>query len=392
MSATRYWAIVPAAGAGRRMGSAIPKQYLPLAGQPVIAHTLDTLLRHPRLAGVVVAISAGDEWWPEVAAGRVADKPLLVVTGGAERGHSVLNGLEALREQAHPEDWVLVHDAARPCLSGADLDRLLMELADDPVGGLLAVPVQDTLKQADATGRVAATVDRSQLWRALTPQMFRLGLLRDALRDALARGLHVTDEAAAMEAAGFAPRLIEGRADNLKITRPEDLALAEFYLTRGQSRNMRIGHGFDVHAFGPGEFITLGGVRIPHTQGLIAHSDGDVLLHALCDALLGAAGLGDIGQHFPDSIAAFRNIDSRILLRRVAALLQARQFTVGNVDATIIAQAPRMAPHIAAMREYIAADLNVALDQVNVKATTTERLGYVGRGEGIAVHAVALLV
>lgn len=155
---------------------------------------------------------------------------------------------------------------------------------------------------------------------------------------------------------------------------------------------MRIGHGFDVHAFGPGEFIMLGGVRIPHIQGLIAHSDGDVLLHALCDALLGAAGLGDIGQHFPDSSAAFRNIDSRILLRRVVALLQARQFTVGNVDATIIAQAPRMAPHIAAMRECLAADLNVALDQVNVKATTTERLGYVGRGEGIAVHAVALLV
>ena len=155
---------------------------------------------------------------------------------------------------------------------------------------------------------------------------------------------------------------------------------------------MRIGHGFDVHAFGPGEFIMLGGVHIPHTQGLIAHSDGDVLLHALCDALLGAAGLGDIGQHFPDSSAAFRNIDSRILLRRVVLLLQERRLAVGNVDATIIAQTPRMAPHIAAMRECLAADLNVALDQVNVKATTTERLGYVGRGEGIAVHAVALLV
>lgn len=392
MSAIRYWAIVPAAGAGRRMGSAIPKQYLPLAGQSVIAHTLDTLLHHPRLAGVVVAISADDEWWPEIAAGRVTDKPLLVVTGGVERSHSVLNGLDALSERAHPDDWVLVHDAARPCLCVADLERLLTELADDPVGGLLAVPVRDTLKRADAAGRVAVTVDRSSLWHALTPQMFRLGLLRDALRKALTRGLMVTDEAAAMEAAGFTPRLIEGRADNLKITRPEDLALAEFYLTRGQDRKMRIGHGFDVHAFGPGEFITLGGVRIPHTQGLIAHSDGDVLLHALCDALLGAAGLGDIGQHFPDSSAEFRNIDSRILLRRVVWLLQERRLTVGNVDATIIAQAPRMAPHIAAMRECLAADLNVALDQVNVKATTTEWLGYVGRGEGIAVHAVALLV
>ena len=155
---------------------------------------------------------------------------------------------------------------------------------------------------------------------------------------------------------------------------------------------MRIGHGFDVHAFGPGEFITLGGVRIPHTHGLIAHSDGDVLLHALCDALLGAAGLGDIGQHFPDSNAEFKDIDSRILLRQVAVLLQEQGLTVGNADATIIAQAPKMAPHIPAMREHIAADLAITPDRINVKATTTERLGYVGRGEGIAVHAVALLV
>jgi 2-C-methyl-D-erythritol 2,4-cyclodiphosphate synthase len=155
---------------------------------------------------------------------------------------------------------------------------------------------------------------------------------------------------------------------------------------------MRIGHGFDVHAFGPGEFITMGGVRIPHTHGLIAHSDGDVLLHALCDALLGAAGLGDIGQHFPDSSAEFKGINSRILLRRVAALLQKQDLTVGNADATIIAQAPRMAPHIPAMREHIAADLALTPDRINVKATTTERLGYIGRGEGIAVHAVALVV
>ena len=155
---------------------------------------------------------------------------------------------------------------------------------------------------------------------------------------------------------------------------------------------MRIGHGVDVHAFGPGEFITLGGVRIPYRQGLIAHSDGDVLLHALCDALLGAAGLGDIGQHFPDSSAEFANIDSRILLKRVVELLREQGLRVGNVDATIIAQAPKMAPHIPAMRVFIAADLNVAPAQVNVKATTTERLGYIGRGEGIAVHAVALLI
>lgn len=214
------------------MVSTIPKQYLPLVGQPVMVHALTALLDHPRIAGAVVAISADDEHWPEVAATLAPTKPLRIVAGGVERSHSVLNGLVALREWAAPEDWVLVHDAARPCLHRDDLDRLLTELADDPVGGLLAVPVRDTLKQADVAGRVVATVDRSSLWHALTPQLFRLGALHEALSAALARGLTVTDEAAAMEAAGFAPRLIEGRADNLKITRPEDLALAEFYLTR----------------------------------------------------------------------------------------------------------------------------------------------------------------
>ncbi len=232
MSSARHWALVPAAGAGRRMGSTVPKQYLPLLGRPVIAHALTILLDHPRIDGVVVAIDARDEWWPTVVADLDAAKPLLSARGGAERCHSVLNGLETLRERATPKDWVLVHDAARPCLTPTDLDRLLDELADDPVGGLLAAPVRDTLKQADLAGRIAATVDRSRLWHALTPQMFRLGMLHDALRAALARGLLVTDEAAAMEAAGFAPRLIEGRADNLKITRPEDLALAEFFLSR----------------------------------------------------------------------------------------------------------------------------------------------------------------
>ena len=240
MTSPRHWALVPAAGIGKRMGSSIPKQYLPLAGRPVIAHALATLLDHPHIAGGIVAIGAEDEGWPTVAAEFTAAKPLRVVAGGAERCHSVLNGLEALGDLATPSDWVLVHDAARPCLTAEDLDRLFTELVDDPVGGLLAVPVRDTLKQADAAGRrVAVTVDRSRLWHALTPQMFRLGMLHEALRAALARGLLVTDEAAAMEAAGFAPRLVEGRADNLKITRREDLALAEFYLSRRMAPHPR---------------------------------------------------------------------------------------------------------------------------------------------------------
>ena len=232
MNSARHWAVVPAAGAGKRMGSAIPKQYLPLLDQPVIAHTLATLLGHPGIDGVVVAVDSSDHRWPAVRAACETTKPLLCVTGGAERCHSVSNALSALCERAALSDWVLVHDAARPCLTASDLDRLLSELADDPIGGLLAVPVRDTLKQAGPTGRIATTVDRSQLWHALTPQMFRLGLLTEAMQVALTRGLLVTDEAAAMETAGFAPRLVEGRADNLKIPRPEDLALAESFLSR----------------------------------------------------------------------------------------------------------------------------------------------------------------
>ncbi|HXH01714.1 MAG TPA: 2-C-methyl-D-erythritol 4-phosphate cytidylyltransferase [Candidatus Competibacteraceae bacterium] len=395
MSRPRHWAVVPAAGVGKRMQAARPKQYLRLAGRTVIEHTLHTLLAHPRIAGVVVAVAADDPYWP--AQRLAAGKPLLTAPGGTERCHSVANALARLAGLAAADDWVLVHDAARPCLRHEDLDRLLDTLADDAVGGLLAVPVRDTLKQADAAERVTATVDRSRLWHALTPQMFRYGLLRRALDSALAAGILVTDEAAAVEALGLAPRLVEGRADNLKITRPEDLALAEFFMAKADpdERNestMRIGHGFDVHAFGPGEFITLGGVRIPHAQGLLAHSDGDVLIHALCDALLGAAALGDIGRHFPDSDATYQGADSRVLLRHVVTLLEGKRLRVGNVDATIIAQAPKMAPHVEAMRANLADDLRVELGAVNVKATTTERLGYIGRGEGIAVHAVALLL
>lgn len=225
----RIWAVVPAAGVGRRMGADIPKQYLPLAGRMVIEHALEILLRHPCVGGLVVAIGEEDRWWPAIRF--VTDKMVLRVAGGAERCHSVLNGLRALEPRISADDWVLVHDAVRPCLRDEDLDHLIMVLRDDPVGGLLAAPVRDTMKRADSE-RVSATVDRVGLWHALTPQMFRLGILNTALRKALAQGWPVTDESAAVEAAGFAPRLVEGRADNIKITRAEDLALAEFFLNR----------------------------------------------------------------------------------------------------------------------------------------------------------------
>jgi len=224
----RFWAVVPAAGSGRRMGAEMPKQYLPLHGRTVIEHTLERLASHPAIAGVVTVLSGDDERFD--ALGIHLRVPLWRAAGGAERCHSVRNALDVLHPHADADDWVLVHDAARPCLRHADLDRLLESLEGHPVGGLLGLPVADTVKRTDATGDVVETVSRERLWRAMTPQMFRFGMLRDALDDALAAGELVTDDAAAIERMGHRPRMVEGHADNLKITRPQDLALAELYL------------------------------------------------------------------------------------------------------------------------------------------------------------------
>jgi 2-C-methyl-D-erythritol 4-phosphate cytidylyltransferase len=226
------WAVVPAAGKGARMGADIPKQYLKLAGKSVLEHTLQLLTSQPLIAAVVIAVAADDELWPAVAAS--LSNSVTVVTGGAERCHSVLAGITAL-DNAGDDDWVMVHDAARPCLRASDIERMIDELGEHPVGGILAAPVRDTLKRGNEHGDIVATVDRNHLWHALTPQMFRVGVLRSAIAGALDRGLVVTDEAQAIEAAGLVPRIVEGHGDNLKITHPADLTLAELIL-RGQGR------------------------------------------------------------------------------------------------------------------------------------------------------------
>ena len=228
----QYWAVIPAAGIGARMGSAIPKQYLPLNSKRVIEHTINTLLLHPAINGAVVAVSDDDTWWPQVK--NQFDKPVWQAKGGAQRSDSVLSALEVLSEHANGHDWVLVHDAARPCLRHEDIDKLITELSDDSVGGILAVPVRDTMKRADADNLIEYTEERAGLWHALTPQMFHLTPLRDALQRAQAEHTVITDEAAAMEFIGLRPRLVEGHADNIKITRPEDLQLASFYLSQLQ--------------------------------------------------------------------------------------------------------------------------------------------------------------
>ena len=369
----------------------VPKQYHHLCGQAVLDWALEPFLNHPACCGVVVALAPDDSHFQQLAAAR---HPLVqTVSGGPNRADSVRHALALL--PAADDPWVLVHDAVRPCLSSADLERLLAALPQAPHGALLAAPVVDTLKQANGGELlVQATMPRSGLWRALTPQAFPLGLLRRALAQAGAFG----DEAAAVEALGCKPLLVVGRADNIKVTLAEDLSMAEAILQarHGQgvphrlAMQLRIGQGFDAHAFGPGDHVILGGVRIAHSQGIMAHSDGDVLVHALVDAILGAMAKGDLGRHFPENQANQKR-SSLEFLQQAAVWLAEAGLQLAHADCTVIAQAPRLAPHVEAMRQTVAGALGVAVSQVSIKATTTDGLGFTGRGEGIGAQAVVLL-
>jgi len=392
------WAIVPAAGRGARFSasasSAAPKQYAPLFGATVLQWSLRALLAEPRVHAVVVALAADDSQWPGIAA-RLASPKIQTAVGGINRQDSVASALDVLEGQAAADDWVLVHDAARPCLQAADLSALLdaMEAGGEGgsghAGAVLAAPIVDTVKRE--LGDHVVTVDRAGLWRALTPQVFAYAQLRHALKEAMLAGITVTDEAQAVERLGLRPILVQGSPFNVKVTRAEDLALAARILTMTEEKPMRVGQGFDVHAFGGGDHVILGGVRIAHPQGVVAHSDGDVVIHALCDAVLGALGDGDIGRHFPDSDPKYRGADSRVFLRVVAARMQAAGLKLINADITVLAEAPRIATHRSAMSANLAADLGAPAQVINIKATTTERLGFIGRGEGLAALASVLL-
>jgi 2-C-methyl-D-erythritol 4-phosphate cytidylyltransferase/2-C-methyl-D-erythritol 2,4-cyclodiphosphate synthase len=409
LATRRVWAIVPAAGRGARFSASTPasapKQYAPLHGATVLEWSLRALLAEPRVHAVVVALAADDAEWPRIAA-KIASPKIQTTLGGTNRQDSVANGLEYLAAQAAADDWVLVHDAARPCLNAADLRALLDAVHTAPggsgaaaaagaastasaVGAVLAAPIVDTVKRE--LGGHITTVDRAGLWRALTPQVFAFAQLRHALKEAAAAGISVTDEAQAIERMGLHPLLVPGSPFNVKITQATDLSIAAGVLKMTEDRPMRIGQGFDVHAFGAGDHVMLGGVKIAHSNGVVAHSDGDVVIHALCDAVLGALGDGDIGRHFPDSDPQYRGADSRVFLRAVAARMRAAGLTLINADITVLAEAPRIAAHRAAMAAALSADLGAAAHLINIKATTTERLGFIGRGEGLAALASVLL-
>lgn len=381
-------ALIVAAGSGQRFGAERPKQYLDLAGRPILRHTVEAFLHHPQVSAVQVVINpAFRDLYETAVAGLALPEP---VAGGASRQDSVRNGLERLAESA--PDLVLIHDAARPLIDEATIGAVIAALDAQPAA-IAAVPVADTLKRG-RDGLVADTVDRSGLWRAQTPQGFRFPDILAAHR--AAAGLELTDDAAVAERAGLPVALVPAKEENFKVTTPDDLTRAASTLSgRGlhaELSDIRTGMGFDVHRFTEGDHVTLCGVRVPHTQTLEGHSDADVGLHALTDAILGALCAGDIGSHFPPSDPQWRGADSARFLRHAADLVAERGGRIAHVDVTIICERPKVGPHRDAMTTRIAEILGMDDGRVSVKATTTEKLGFTGRGEGIAAQAAVTLL
>ena len=370
-NAPRIVALIVAAGSGVRAGGAIPKQFAMLAGRPMIAHSFETMSGHPRIDEVVVVVAPGAEAMVAQALG-----PLKTVSGGACRRESVANGLAAIRG-----DRILVHDAARPFVSAAVIDRVLDAL-DANEGAIPVLPVADTL--ARGLDELAEMVTRDGLFRVQTPQGFRVPTLRRA-HDSWPVAEEATDDAQMVRRLGATVALVQGDAMLDKVTHPEDFALAEARATFTQRTAM----GFDVHRLEVGEDLWLGGLLIPHDKGLAGHSDADVVLHALTDALLGTIAAGDIGSHFPPSDPQWKDADSARFLQHAGTLIAARGGRIDFVDLTLICEEPKIGPHRAAMRARIANLLDLPVECVSIKATTTERLGFTGRGEGIAAQAIA---
>ncbi len=380
--------VIVAAGRGARAGQADgPKQYQRIGGRAVIAHTLDIFLSHPMIGPVVVAIHADDAELFQRAAEAHGDR-LVAVIGGPSRQASVRLGLLALRD--HAPEKVLVHDAVRPFVDAALIDRTI-EAIGERQGALPALPVADTLKRESATGMIDETVSRAGLHAAQTPQGFPFWPLLAAHEKAHHLGkMEFTDDAAIAEWAQIPVRIVPGSPDNVKLTWARDIALADQRLSSAQQRfpDIRTGNGYDVHAFEPGDHVMLCGVAIPYERKLSGHSDADVGLHALTDALLATCGAGDIGTHFPPSDLQWKGAASKIFVKHAAKLVRERGGRIANADITLICERPKIKPHRAAMRERLAQILSLPLDRVSVKATTTEGLGFTGRGEGIAAQSV----
>lgn len=376
---TETFALIVAAGRGERAGGGLPKQFRPVAGKPLVAHAFDGLARHPAVAGVVIVVAPGAESLLADALGGRA--PRAIVPGGATRRASVAAGLDALAGIGAGR--VLIHDAARPFVPAAVIDRLLAALETAP-GAVPALPVVDTLARTDPG--LGDVVDRTGLVRVQTPQAFRFAEIHAAHRRW--SGPHEpTDDAQVARAAGCDVAVVDGDAMLEKVTLAADFEALAARI--GRARSSRTGFGYDVHRLGPGDGVWLGGILIPHDRALIGHSDADVALHALTDAVLGAIGAGDIGTHFPPSDPQWRGAESGRFLAHAAELVAAAGGRIEHADLTIICEAPKIGPHRAAMRARIAGLLRLPEARISIKATTTEGLGFAGRSEGIAAQAVA---
>ncbi|MDH3238231.1 MAG: 2-C-methyl-D-erythritol 4-phosphate cytidylyltransferase [Deltaproteobacteria bacterium] len=380
----RVVAIILAAGGGKRMGGDLPKQFLPLAGRPLLDRSLSAFTGSPRIDGVVLALPPSLSNEVKESYQRVA-KVIAVVDGGAKRQDSVRNALAAVPEET---EIILVHDAVRPFVSRDLLDRCA-ELAREHGAVVPVVPVRDTVKQWDRAEKTLCTRDRSELMLAQTPQGFRAGILRDAYEKAREEGREGTDDASLVEGAGYPVIPVPGEEANVKITIPEDLRIAEGLLR--EQVDFRIGIGGDAHPLVEGRDLFLGGLRIEHERGLLGHSDGDVLLHAIADAIYGALGEPDIGQHFPPGRGETEGIASRSIIAHARGRMLEKGFGLVGLDAVVVCEEPKMAPHVPAIRATIAGMLSLTEDRVNLKGKTTEGMGFEGRKEGISAWAVALL-
>ncbi len=388
-------AIIPGGGSGNRMGLGYPKQFFLLAGVPVFIHTLRTFQDSPLITEIIaVTPQSYLKTTKQLVRKFKLDKVTAIVPGGRKRQDSTKAGLDRIPEETR---LVVIHDAARPLVSPETI-RACIDAALESQAAIAALPIHDTTKEADENQCINKTIDRSHLWQAQTPQVMGPKPLREAMLKAEKKSWTATDEASLLELVDVKVRLVKGSAANIKITRPEDLFLAEALIAkRGEKLTepcpsaFKIGQGYDTHRLVEGRDLILGGVTIPHDKGLLGHSDADVLTHALCDAILGALGLGDIGRHFPDSNPTYKNIASIKLLKEVTGMAATHGYRLGNCDITVVAQAPMLGPYCSEMRENLAAACRVTPEAINLKATTTEKMGFTGRGEGISAYATVLL-
>ena len=380
-------AIIAAAGAGRRLGAAKPKQLIDIGGGSMLQRSVQAFLTHPRISAVVVVMPA--EQTALACLGDVADVPRLrAVKGGARRQDSVANGFDVVSADT---DVVLIHDAARPFVTADLIDRTI-DAAAKHGAAIAALQSRDTVKRVDANGTITGTIARESVYLAQTPQGFRRAVLAEAIAAGRA-GVEVTDEAALAEHAGYQVHVVEGDPGNVKITTEEDLAAARARTAAAAkpARTGRAGTGYDLHRLVAGRPLVVGGVVLPFERGPLGHSDGDVACHAATDAILGAVGLGDIGRHFPDSDPRWKDASSLALLREAARMVREAGYEVGNVDITVILERPKIKDAIEQMRQRLATVLDVDMSRISIKGKTNEGVDAIGRGEAIAAHAVALL-